>query len=62
MGNVNNLRLAVLIDADNAPRDSLRSVMEEIAVYGTPTEGMQAEIDHAMLDEVGCLPSISSSR
>jgi len=32
-----NLRLAVLIDADNAPRDCLRSVMEEIAIYGTPT-------------------------
>jgi len=32
-----NLRLAILIDADNAPRDCLRSVMEEIAIYGTPT-------------------------
>lgn len=32
-----NLRLAVLIDADNAPRDCLKSVMEEIAIYGTPT-------------------------
>ncbi len=31
-----NLRLAVLIDADNAPRDCLKSMMEEIAVYGTP--------------------------
>jgi uncharacterized LabA/DUF88 family protein len=30
------MRLAVLIDADNAPRDCLKSVMEEIAVYGTP--------------------------
>lgn len=34
---LNNLRLAVLIDADNAPRDCLRSVMEEVAIYGTPT-------------------------
>ncbi len=34
---VDNMRLAVLIDADNAPRDCLKSVMEEIAVYGTPT-------------------------
>ncbi len=34
---LNNLRLAVLIDADNAPRDCLKSVMEEIAIYGTPT-------------------------
>lgn len=33
----NNLRLAVLIDADNAPRDCLKSVMEELAIYGTPT-------------------------
>lgn len=32
----NNLRLAVLIDADNAPRDCLQGVMEEIAIYGTP--------------------------
>lgn len=32
-----NLRLAVLIDADNVPRDFLRSAMEEIAIYGTPT-------------------------
>lgn len=30
-------RLAVLIDADNAPRTALKEVMEEIAVYGTPT-------------------------
>lgn len=34
---LNNLRLAVLIDADNAPRDCLKSVMEEVAIYGTPT-------------------------
>lgn len=32
-----SLRLAVLIDADNAPRDCLKSVMEEAAIYGTPT-------------------------
>ncbi len=34
--NDNNLRLAVLIDADNAPRDCLQGVMEELAIYGTP--------------------------
>jgi uncharacterized protein (TIGR00288 family) len=34
--NIENLRLAVLIDGDNAPRDCLKSVMEEIAIYGTP--------------------------
>ena len=34
---LNNLRLAVLIDADNIPRNCLKSVMEEIAIYGTPT-------------------------
>lgn len=32
-----NFRLAVLIDADNVPRDCLKNVMEEIAVYGNPT-------------------------
>lgn len=37
MTNQNNLRLAVLIDADNVPRDALKSSMEEIAIYGTPT-------------------------
>lgn len=31
-----NLRLAVLIDGDNAPRDCLKAIMEEIAIYGTP--------------------------
>ena len=34
---LNNMRLAVLIDADNVPRDCLKSAMEEIAIYGTPT-------------------------
>ena len=32
-----DLRLAVLIDADNASRTAMRDVMAEIAVYGTPT-------------------------
>ncbi|MBR2717229.1 MAG: NYN domain-containing protein [Oscillospiraceae bacterium] len=35
--NLNNLCLAVLIDADNVPRDCIKGVMEEIARYGTPT-------------------------
>ena len=35
--NFTNLRLAVLIDAENVPRNSLSSVIEEVAVYGTPT-------------------------
>ena len=30
-------RLAVLIDADNAPRSALSDIMAEVAVYGTPT-------------------------
>ena len=34
--NDKNLRLAVLIDADNAPRDCLGGIMEEVAIYGTP--------------------------
>lgn len=33
----NDLRLAVLIDADNAPRTSMKAVMSEIAIYGKPT-------------------------
>ena len=37
MSDPRNLRLAVLIDADNVPRDCLKSVMEEIAIYGSPT-------------------------
>ena len=32
-----DLRLAVLIDADNAPRTAIKDVMAEVAVYGTPT-------------------------
>ena len=35
--NLNNLRLAVLIDAENVPRNCIKNVMEEIAIYGTPT-------------------------
>lgn len=34
---LSNLNLAVLIDADNAPRSALGSIMQEIAIYGTPT-------------------------
>ena len=37
MFDVNNLRLAVLIDAENVPRNCIKNVMEEIAIYGTPT-------------------------
>ena len=35
--NLNNLRLAVLIDAENVPRNCIKRVMEEIAIYGVPT-------------------------
>lgn len=35
--NDNDLRLAVLIDADNASRTAMKDVMAEVAVYGTPT-------------------------
>jgi len=35
--NLGNLRLAVLIDAENVPRKSMKRIMEEIAIYGTPT-------------------------
>lgn len=32
-----DIRLAVLIDADNVPYSNIRGVMEEITKYGTPT-------------------------
>lgn len=32
-----DMRLCVLIDADNAPRTAMKDVMAEIAVYGSPT-------------------------
>ncbi|MEI8280346.1 MAG: NYN domain-containing protein [Bacteroidota bacterium] len=35
--NNNELRFAVLIDADNVPSSNIKGMMEEIAKYGTPT-------------------------
>lgn len=37
METVKDLRLAVLIDADNVPYAHIKEMMEEIAKYGTPT-------------------------
>jgi uncharacterized LabA/DUF88 family protein len=37
MPTLNDLRLAVLIDADNIPYSNVRGMIEEIAKYGTPT-------------------------
>ena len=37
MQNSNELRFAVLIDADNVPYTHVKGIMEEIAKYGTPT-------------------------
>lgn len=37
MENNKELRLAVLIDAENVPSNNLKGMMEEIAKYGTPT-------------------------
>ena len=37
MESINELRLAVLIDADNVPFSNVKGMMEEIARYGTPT-------------------------
>jgi len=34
---LSDLNLAVLIDADNAPRTVIRNIMQEVAIYGTPT-------------------------
>lgn len=37
MQNANDLRFAVLIDADNVPYTHVKGIMEEISRYGTPT-------------------------
>jgi Fe-S-cluster formation regulator IscX/YfhJ len=37
MHTLNDLRLAVLIDADNIPYSNVKGMIEEIAKYGTPT-------------------------
>jgi uncharacterized LabA/DUF88 family protein len=37
MQTLNDLRLAVLIDADNIPYSNVKEMLEEIAKYGTPT-------------------------
>ena len=37
MQTLNDLRLAVLIDADNIPYSNVRGMLEEIAKYGAPT-------------------------
>lgn len=37
MESLNDLRLAVLIDADNIPYSNVKAMMEEIARYGKPT-------------------------
>lgn len=37
MDNSNDLRLAVLIDADNIPHRLISGILEEIAKYGSPT-------------------------
>ncbi len=37
METLKELRLAVLIDADNIPYSNIKGMMEEIAKYGTPT-------------------------
>ena len=37
MDNIQDLRMAVLIDADNVPYANVKGMMEEIAKYGTPT-------------------------
>ena len=37
MDNTKDLKLAVLIDADNVPYSNVKGMLEEIAKYGTPT-------------------------
>ena len=36
MDPINDLRLAVLIDADNVPYANVKQMFEEIAKYGNP--------------------------
>jgi uncharacterized LabA/DUF88 family protein len=37
MSDIQELRLAVLIDAENVPYKNIKGIMEEVAKYGTPT-------------------------
>jgi len=37
MSNMGDLRLAVLIDAENVPYRNIKGILEEVAKYGTPT-------------------------
>jgi len=37
MENTRELKLAVLIDADNVPYSNVKGMLEELAIYGTPT-------------------------
>ena len=37
MDNTKELKIAVLIDADNVPYANVKGMLEEVAIYGTPT-------------------------
>lgn len=37
MKTIKDIRIAVLIDADNVPSANIKAMLEEIAKYGTPT-------------------------
>lgn len=37
MENTRELKIAVLIDADNVPYSNVKGMLEEVAIYGTPT-------------------------
>lgn len=37
MNTIQNLRLAVLIDAENVPHANIKAMLEEVTKYGTPT-------------------------
>ena len=37
MENIRDLKIAVLIDADNVPYSNIKGMLEEVAIYGTPT-------------------------
>ena len=48
-----DLRLAVLIDADNVPYSHIKEMLEEIAKSGTPTIKRITPIGHVLLLQGG---------
>jgi hypothetical protein len=49
------LKLAVLIDADNVPYSNVKGMMEEIAKYGTPQQSASMPIGRNQMPQDGKL-------